>query len=469
MEKHKVIGVLGGMGPYATLLFYNNILRLTKADKDWEHVHVVIDNNTKIPSRTRALLYQEESPFDYMLESCEKLQKYPVDVIAVPCNSAQYWIPDIQEKIKTPILSIVKVTTDALFNNSNCKRVAVLGGFVTYEKELYKETIKRFGAEHIKISSDLQERVTTMIENIKLIKNGIKAKHKKDFLDLTKDITTKEDIDGIILGCTEFSYFNGMKLPVPFVDSSTELSRFIIDFANGKNSLNINKNKVKLFWDFRAEELIDCKLGILQSTMLTQNEEDALVKDKVEKEKILSVIRPLLKNNRTMLEMGCGTGRWTRIFANYIEKIDAYDYNEKFINKAKDIDKELDINNINYHCMNIDAINAKNKYDYFASMALLHYLDDGQFKKLVEIAKRSLVKNGIAIFRESFGYQKRFELHDYYSDVLNSKYNAIYRTSEELISRMGNIFKLIEERTSLHPEAKKPETYQKLIVLQKIS
>ena len=41
MTNHKVVGVLGGMGPYATLLFYENILNLTDADKDWDHVHLV--------------------------------------------------------------------------------------------------------------------------------------------------------------------------------------------------------------------------------------------------------------------------------------------------------------------------------------------------------------------------------------------------------------------------------------------
>ena len=108
MTNHKVVGVLGGMGPYATLLFYENILNLTDADKDWDHVHLVIDNNTKIPSRTRALLFGEKSPYDCMLESCEKLENYPVDIIVIPCNSAQNWIPDLQKKIKTPIMIVME-------------------------------------------------------------------------------------------------------------------------------------------------------------------------------------------------------------------------------------------------------------------------------------------------------------------------------------------------------------------------
>ena len=469
MSIHKVVGVLGGMGPYATLLFYENILNLTDADKDWDHVHLVIDNNTKIPSRTRALLFGEKSPYDCMLESCEKLENYPVDIIVIPCNSAQNWIPDLQKKIKTPIMSIVNVTAEALFNKFNCTNVAVLGGYVTYEKELYKEAIERFGAKHIKISSDLQKRTMKIIEKVKLFEQDNNFKLQKDFIDLIKDIATKEDIDAIILGCTEFSFFKEIKLAVPFVDSSTEYARFVADFANSKRAVYMNMNRVKSFWDSRSSELINSKLGTLQSTMLTQNEEEALEKDKVEKEEVLSVIKPYLNKNKIMLEMGCGTGRWTREFAKYIKYVDAIDYNEEFIKKAKDINKKQDIKNIHYHCSNFNAISSNNNYDYFTSIALLHYLGDSQFEKLVKIVKKSLKKNGIAIFRESFGYQKRFELHGYYSDVLHTTYDAIYRTSEELISKIGNNFKLIEEKITLIPDAKKPETCQKLIILQKIN
>jgi aspartate racemase len=53
MIDHKIIGILGGMGSYATLLYFNNVLLTWDANKDWDYTHLIIDNNTKIPSRTR--------------------------------------------------------------------------------------------------------------------------------------------------------------------------------------------------------------------------------------------------------------------------------------------------------------------------------------------------------------------------------------------------------------------------------
>jgi hypothetical protein len=84
---NKRIGILGGMGPYATVIFMKNILDMTDAEKDWEHIHTIVDNNTKIPSRSRAILFNETSPLDGMLESCKKLESYTVDTIVIPCNS----------------------------------------------------------------------------------------------------------------------------------------------------------------------------------------------------------------------------------------------------------------------------------------------------------------------------------------------------------------------------------------------
>ena len=231
MNSNKVIGILGGMGPYATLYFFQNILQLTNAEKDWDHVHVVIDNNITIPSRTRAIVFKEKSPYEGMLESCKKLQKYPVDIIVVPCNSAYYWIPNIQKVINTPIVSIIGVTTEALFNKHNCKHIAVLGGIVTYEKELYKSEINEYGAEHIKISSDLQRKSMNIIEKVKLSKKDNNSRLSKDFKNLVNDVTMNSNIDGIILGCTEFSIFKETDINIPIVDSSTELAKYTINYA----------------------------------------------------------------------------------------------------------------------------------------------------------------------------------------------------------------------------------------------
>ena len=100
--KSKVIGVLGGMGPHATAAFFQTLLDITPAKKDWDHLRIIVDNNPHVPSRTRHLLYGEESPFSGMLECCKKLERYPVDLAALPCNSAAVFVPRLQAQLGYP-------------------------------------------------------------------------------------------------------------------------------------------------------------------------------------------------------------------------------------------------------------------------------------------------------------------------------------------------------------------------------
>ena len=138
---NKVVGILGGMGPYATVLFMKNLLDLTSAGKDWVHIHTVVDNNPHIPSRSRAVLYNEASPLDAMVDSCRRLQKYPVDAIVIPSNNACFWMSELQRRVKTPIVDTIDVAAEALLNDRSLERVTALGGMVTYLKDLYKSSV----------------------------------------------------------------------------------------------------------------------------------------------------------------------------------------------------------------------------------------------------------------------------------------------------------------------------------------
>ena len=86
-----MLGILGGMGPRATAHFYGQLVDYTQAEKDWDHLHVIIDSNVHIPSRSRSILYGEESPVEGMRKACFSLMDMGCEYIAVPCNSAHYF------------------------------------------------------------------------------------------------------------------------------------------------------------------------------------------------------------------------------------------------------------------------------------------------------------------------------------------------------------------------------------------
>jgi aspartate racemase len=229
-EKTKTVGVLGGMGPHATAAFFQTLLNITPAKKDWDHLRVIIDDNPHIPSRTRHLLHGEPSPVPGMLESCRRLERYPVDLIALPCNSAAVFIPQLRSEVGVPILNIIEITANALASNhAGVERVAVLGGYVTYKMQSYKPFLEAHGNKLVDHDSEIQEQIERQIESLKLGQSN--DSHREWALSLTGDLKTKFDAQAIIFACTEFGCLPKFECDMPVIDSSLELARHTLQLA----------------------------------------------------------------------------------------------------------------------------------------------------------------------------------------------------------------------------------------------
>ena len=95
----KTLGVLGGMGPLATAYFMKITVDMTKADKDQEHIPMIVFNNTLIPDRTEYILDNNNpNPVPLLQDDAKKLENLGADVIAMPCNTAHMFFEEIQKK-----------------------------------------------------------------------------------------------------------------------------------------------------------------------------------------------------------------------------------------------------------------------------------------------------------------------------------------------------------------------------------
>ena len=202
IKSSKSLGILGGMGPLASSEFLASVLNNFHVEHDHEYPRIVLDSNTLIPSRSRAFLYNEDSPVPGMVEACKKLEGYNVDYIAIPCNSAQAWLHEIQPEIATPILDIRKITTSALVEQyPDCRQAVVLGGPVTYGMETYAAYLKKQNIASIKITPQEQDEVEKIIYACK--KNQDRRKVEEMYSKLLFHI--EKNYGGVIvLGCTEF-------------------------------------------------------------------------------------------------------------------------------------------------------------------------------------------------------------------------------------------------------------------------
>jgi aspartate racemase len=226
----KTVGILGGMGPYATLAFFQTVLQFTPAKKDWDHLRIIIDNNPHIPSRTRHFLLGEDSPLPGMLDSCRRLQNYPVDFIAIPCNSAAVFVPDLRRQLAIPILHICEIAAEALAEkHPSVRRVAALGAYTTYQQQTYASFLARHGIELIDHGAEVQQQIQQSIERLKLGETG--SSPANALQQLIVSLQEKLRLDAVITACTEFACLPDLVTSIPVIDSSRELARHVVRLA----------------------------------------------------------------------------------------------------------------------------------------------------------------------------------------------------------------------------------------------
>jgi aspartate racemase len=206
----RTVGVLGGMGPLATVDFFALLVRMTPADKDWNHLHIIIDNNPRIPSRTRAILFDEESPVPYMVDGARRLVAMGAHLVVVPCNSASHFLAPVRAAVAVPVLDPVLATAEALRAAGAARRPMVLGGMVTHRAELYGKAMASPAAggpagapaiTPLRPTEAEQDEVAALIE---ALKKGDTSAAIVARTAAVIEAGRARGADGAILGCTEF-------------------------------------------------------------------------------------------------------------------------------------------------------------------------------------------------------------------------------------------------------------------------
>ena len=101
------VGILGGMGPEATVLLMKKIIECTQAQDDQDHIPLLVDNNTQVPSRIGAIINKNGSdPLPELCKMANSLEQNGASALAMPCNTAHYWYEDLQKKINVPIINM---------------------------------------------------------------------------------------------------------------------------------------------------------------------------------------------------------------------------------------------------------------------------------------------------------------------------------------------------------------------------
>lgn len=199
--KKRTLGIIGGVGPLATMFIGEMIVRHTDAKKDQDHIEMVITNNPNIPDRTAFILGKsKKNPVPVILSDAQRLQKAGADVLIIPCNTAHSFYDEIQHGTTLPVLNMIHET--ALYAKAkNAKRVGILGTTGTISTGIYQAACEHFNMEAVVPSDDIQALVMSLIyDDIKAGKQADREKWSK-----IQGAMEQAGCDEIILGCTELS------------------------------------------------------------------------------------------------------------------------------------------------------------------------------------------------------------------------------------------------------------------------
>lgn len=225
----KVCGIIGGMGPLATVDFFYKVVINTKANCDNEHVHLIIDNNTSIPDRSNYILSKTNSPFQQLLNSAKKLESAGCNFLCIPCNTCHYFYDDIKKEIKIPIINMIEEVMIYLTKH-NIKTVGLLSSTGTIKSHIYDKFATKYGITLLKPNAIEQEIVMSFIYDE--VKSKSSNYNLDGILSVIENLKDK-NIEALILGCTELPIaLNENNTKITCIDSTLILAKKVITYAD---------------------------------------------------------------------------------------------------------------------------------------------------------------------------------------------------------------------------------------------
>ncbi|MEO7269174.1 MAG: amino acid racemase [Knoellia sp.] len=232
--RNEPVGILGGVGPMATVYFMQRVLEMTDAGRDQDHVDMLVWNHASIPDRTAYIVGDsDESPGPVMAEDARQLERAGAKFIAVPCNTAQAFQDEVSAAVTIPVIDIVAVTVEAAMAAvPGLTTLGILATDGTLRAETYHRAAEAAGLTPVTPDDVVQKDVMSMIYD------GVKAGMPvgRDRFDAAVAHLRAKGAGAIVLGCTELSILQtDLKVDEPdVVDSLDALAAHTVLLAGGR-------------------------------------------------------------------------------------------------------------------------------------------------------------------------------------------------------------------------------------------
>ena len=224
----RAIGILGGMGPAATVDLMARIIAATPAEGDAGHLRLLVDSNPAIPDRNRAIRGEGPSPGPALAAMARGLEAQGADMLAIACNSAHAWAGEIRAATGIPLVSMIDATVEAIRrNHPGVRRVGLLAADACLGAGLYQGPLGDAGYDVL--TSEDQPGFMALIYGVKAGETGQAA---RDGMAAQARALAERGAEVIVAACTEVPLLlSAADSPVPLVDGTAALVAELVHLA----------------------------------------------------------------------------------------------------------------------------------------------------------------------------------------------------------------------------------------------
>lgn len=239
-------GIVGGLGPKATVHFLNHIVARTAAKRDQDHPQFILLQHPQIPDRTDYILDPSKpNPLPYLLKDVQSLSEAGVSFIVIPCNTAHYFFDQLQDSCSVPIINMIRETVRYITTHFSAdKKIGLLGTPGTLRSNLYQKELLEAGLTPVLPTEAIQNKVNALI--FRQVKQGHCVDYRT-YLDVLKNMYAL-GCHQLILGCTELSTIEDEAdaHDFPLVDAQAVLAERSIQRA-GKRVKRLYADEIRRF------------------------------------------------------------------------------------------------------------------------------------------------------------------------------------------------------------------------------
>jgi len=232
-KQRKILGIVGGLGPSATVDFMDKLIRFTPAARDQDHIRMIVDHDPTIPDRTANLLGEGPDPTPSLDTACKRLEAYGADLIAIPCNTAHAFIKNIQRELSIPIINMLLETAQTIEDqHAGVKTIGLLATRGTLKSRIYHDLIEQTGRSPVVPDDEHQGLLMNAIYGVKA--GHVDGIHLEEFRQvLTHIINAGAEL--VILGCTELPLLSARieidSVSLPVLDPGEILARKCVEIC----------------------------------------------------------------------------------------------------------------------------------------------------------------------------------------------------------------------------------------------